>query len=163
MDRWCPNCRQMVKPKEDHQATAGCVGAIVIGLALFAILKITGVEGDWVNIIWLPAAAIALNFFKDKGIRTTRSCPICRSEALHQSEQGEGGASEKKCPGCGTPNSLAAQFCGGCGASLAAEQAPPAKPVAPVCVACGAENAPANRFCASCGQPLGQAVGTGGG
>ena len=41
-------------------------------------------------------------------------------------------------------NPAAAQFCGGCGARLAA-----------VCPACQAENPPGNRFCHQCGGPLG--------
>ncbi|HKC07452.1 MAG TPA: zinc ribbon domain-containing protein, partial [Methylomirabilota bacterium] len=47
------------------------------------------------------------------------------------------------CSGCGQPNPAAAQFCGGCGARLAA-----------VCPACQAENPPGNRFCHHCGAAL---------
>ena len=48
------------------------------------------------------------------------------------------------CSGCGQANPAAAQFCGGCGARLAA-----------VCPACQASNPPGNRFCHQCGGALG--------
>jgi class 3 adenylate cyclase/tetratricopeptide (TPR) repeat protein len=47
------------------------------------------------------------------------------------------------CSGCGQANPAAAQFCGGCGARLAA-----------VCPSCQAENPPGNRFCHQCGAAL---------
>jgi class 3 adenylate cyclase/tetratricopeptide (TPR) repeat protein len=47
------------------------------------------------------------------------------------------------CPGCGQANPPAAQFCGGCGARLAA-----------VCSSCRAANPPGNRFCHQCGGAL---------
>jgi class 3 adenylate cyclase/tetratricopeptide (TPR) repeat protein len=47
------------------------------------------------------------------------------------------------CSGCGQANPAAAQFCGGCGAPLAA-----------VCPACQTPNPPGNRFCHRCGAPL---------
>src|SRR5512147_2109732 len=48
------------------------------------------------------------------------------------------------CSACGQANPAAAQFCGGCGARLAA-----------VCPACQASNPPDNRFCHQCGGALG--------
>jgi len=47
------------------------------------------------------------------------------------------------CSGCGQANPAGAQFCGGCGARLAA-----------VCLACQTPNPPGNRFCYQCGAPL---------
>lgn len=47
------------------------------------------------------------------------------------------------CSGCGQANPAAAQFCGGCGARLAA-----------VCPGCQAPNPPGNRFCHQCGGAL---------
>jgi hypothetical protein len=48
------------------------------------------------------------------------------------------------CSGCGQANPAAVQFCGGCGARLAA-----------VCPACQTPNPPGNRFCHRCGASLG--------
>ena len=48
------------------------------------------------------------------------------------------------CSGCGQANPAGAQFCGGCGARLAA-----------VCSSCQAPNPPGNRFCHQCGATLG--------
>ncbi|HWP76757.1 MAG TPA: zinc ribbon domain-containing protein, partial [Methylomirabilota bacterium] len=48
------------------------------------------------------------------------------------------------CTACGQANPGAAQFCGGCGARLAA-----------VCPSCQAANPPDNRFCHQCGATLG--------
>src|SRR3954447_25404797 len=47
------------------------------------------------------------------------------------------------CPTCGTENSAAARFCGGCGGALSG-----------VCGACGAPVERAMRFCTQCGAPL---------
>ena len=54
------------------------------------------------------------------------------------------------CPGCGRPNPDDAQFCGGCGARLAA-----------VCAVCQATNPPGNRFCHQCGAALGPGAAAG--
>src|SRR3954471_4869922 len=47
------------------------------------------------------------------------------------------------CPTCGTENSAASRFCGGCGGALTG-----------VCGACGAPVERAMRFCTQCGAPL---------
>jgi len=50
-----------------------------------------------------------------------------------------------KCSRCQQENPAGMNFCGGCGARLAA-----------LCSSCGASNPPANKFCGQCGTPLSQ-------
>ena len=47
------------------------------------------------------------------------------------------------CPNCGTENRAEAEFCGGCGQTLAR-----------TCPACGTANDPGMRFCNECGSAL---------
>jgi class 3 adenylate cyclase/tetratricopeptide (TPR) repeat protein len=58
------------------------------------------------------------------------------------------GAGAVNCRSCGLANPDDAQFCGGCGASLAREVE---------CPGCGRENPPGQKFCHGCGRPLGHA------
>lgn len=53
------------------------------------------------------------------------------------------------CPACGTPNSGADAYCGGCGTSLRPASVPPLP-----CWNCQAPNPPGRAYCGQCGQPL---------
>src|SRR2546426_7418334 len=103
-DRYCLNCKQMVRPKEDSaQATAeGCAGCLtVLGLVwtVVALLALVGVhvpDAGWATSIlhiangW-PAVLIGVVLFGmaagwGRNLRKSPvgkpTCPICKSDRL---------------------------------------------------------------------------------
>ena len=86
-DWWCPNCKQMVKPRE-NDLLANTLVIIVILPAWYALRKLFIYQFNWLDVgrdlWWVPAiGGLLIGFLAAGSIYSKfviRSCPICRTE-----------------------------------------------------------------------------------
>lgn len=78
-DKWCPNCNQLVQPKDEF-AGHGCLLLIAFWAGGAAILYWLGYTGSWGGKAGLISGLIILGAL---GTRFSKQiCPICGTENL---------------------------------------------------------------------------------
>jgi len=79
-DRWCPNCRQMVRPKIDVSTGVKTLAVLLYGLAVAYAWSID----RWLEgIIWGAVAALVIAGMIG-ATNLIRSCPICKTTSLYE-------------------------------------------------------------------------------
>jgi hypothetical protein len=77
-DRYCPNCRQMVKPKVDVSAMTKALAILTYGLVVLYAWSV----GHWLEGIMVGAVVALIVGGIIGAVSLIRSCPICQTRQL---------------------------------------------------------------------------------